>query len=82
MRKANCSNATAAHGSKQVECSGHQQQAAAKEATVGAANKWMGSTLRRTSILDQAMFLWESHGIAVSPGTNGKVRCASRRGRG
>ncbi|CAK9112955.1 Uncharacterized protein SCF082_LOCUS52368, partial [Durusdinium trenchii] len=31
MRKANCSNATAAHGSKQVECSGHQQQAAAKE---------------------------------------------------
>ncbi|CAK9066099.1 unnamed protein product [Durusdinium trenchii] len=31
MRKSNCSNATAAHGSKQVECSGHQQQAAAKE---------------------------------------------------
>lgn len=32
MRKANCSNATSAHTSKQLECSGHHAQAAAKEA--------------------------------------------------
>ena len=53
-----------------LECSGHQQQAAAKEATVGGANKWMGSTPKRASILDQAVFLWESHGIAVTPSWN------------
>ena len=39
MRKSNCSNATAAHGSKQVECSGHQQQAAAKEAVHGVPGR-------------------------------------------
>eukprot|EP00438_Fugacium_kawagutii_P033739 Skav209655 [mRNA] locus=scaffold2126:54944:57276:+ [translate_table: standard] len=31
-RRANCTNATAAHNSKQLECSGYHQQAAAKEA--------------------------------------------------
>lgn len=31
MRRANCTNATAAQSSKQLECSGYQQQAAAKE---------------------------------------------------
>lgn len=31
MRQANCTNATAAHTSKQLECSGYHQQAAAKE---------------------------------------------------
>ena len=30
-RQANCTNATAAHSSKQLECSGYHQQAAAKE---------------------------------------------------